>query len=257
MEIQIEINVFSSNPVVHTVLACDDISQSFMDAKARLAYPKWVDAGHVRYIKNLKCFENVRSMILQRIPSVEIARQIQMFGEGHNHSLETLRQKLEHYRATIPKAAFLVPSMHQHSPAFKSAIQQLRESVNVVEDMNRLKQMMFERLEIALKREREMGFLLPGIEKQYDVQMRIIKELGNAMRDYTDAVVDDARPPVKTFSLEYAYSDKSLEAIKSPSGQLKVAKFAKTLMDTFSNIDEQKKKELLEKARAKFGGNDG
>lgn len=215
------------------------------DLYTRIAWPKWVQAYRVNAIRNLRCFENVRSMVVNYMPLPEVARQIHSMGELKDLSVESVRQYLEHYKATIPPA-MIVRQIRPH--VYDQSVKKLESEINTVQDMNRLKNMMFQRLDMILEREKAMGFPLPQAEKQYQVAMEIVSKLDDMMHNRIS--VPAARPDegmsLHGFDLDKIYNRPGLnDAVKDPASRLRVMKFMENVINYYGKEKEGKEGKVI------------
>ena len=223
-------------------------------ARAAVQWPKWVSDGYIRAIKNLKCFEIVRRHCLDGIPSVEIARLIHSLGECPDIKLSTIESWLLHYRATLPKGELMV----SRRLAPRSIEEKLKKRIEVRDDLEKLKNWMFERLEIAVNREKSFGMLIPNTEKSFAVALEIVsriqeiqeKEIGNVEQQAGQQVVSWTRTDFDQMYQKPGMND----TLKNPVSRMKIARFLDQTMQLVGGMDEAKREQLLEVAKKQVEG---
>ncbi len=217
-------------------------------AKAHVEYPKWVKPAFVKAIRNLKCFEIVRRQMLEGFPSVEIARMIHSLGEMRQYKIDYLENALKHYRATIPKGEMI--ALRYPTKGIEA---KLKKTINVRDDLEKLKNWMFERLEIAVNREKSFGMLMPNTEKSFTVALEIVskiheiqeKEIGSP-----NEVRAQANEWTKT-DFDKLYEKPGInDTIRDPSSRMKIARFLDQTFQLVGGMDEDQRERVLEAAKA-------
>ena len=219
------------------------------EATALVSTPAWVKKAWVRTIRNLNCFEIVRRQSLDGMPAAEIARAIHTLGELTEVKLHMVADYVRHYRATLPKAEV---AAHKILP--RNLEEKLERRVNVRDDLEKLKGWMFERLEIAVNREKSFGMLIPNTEKSFQVALDIVskiqeiqeKEIGNP---------EDVRAQGHWSKTDFdqLYGKPGInDTLKNPVSRMKIARFLDQTMQLVGGMDEQKRERLLEEAKKKM-----
>ena len=220
--------------------------ETLSQAQALVKPPSWIRMPYVRTIRNLQCFEIVRRQSLDGIPASEVARAIHTLGELTEIDLSQVTEYVRHYRATLPKAEV---AAHKIIP--KNLEEKLAKRVNVRDDLEKLKNWMFDRLEIAVSREKGFGMLIPNTEKSFQVALDIVskiqeiqeKEIGNpeevkAQGHWTKTDFDQlyGKPGIN-------------DTLKNPVSRMKIARFLDQTMQLVGGMDDQKRERLLEEAK--------
>jgi hypothetical protein len=223
-----------------------DINETLHKAQALVKWPSWVRHTNVGVIRNLQCFEMARKMCLEGHPNIEVARAIQSMGELLD-DLAFAEKCVMHYRATIPKAEQLAL---RHTTI--SIENKLQKRIDVRADLEKLKTWMFERLELAVSREKSFGMLLPNTEKSFSVALEIVskiqeiqeKEIGNPAE-----VRKQAESWTRT-DFDQMYQTQGVnETLKNPVSRMKIARFLDQTMQLVGTMDETQRERVLEVAK--------
>lgn len=216
-------------------------------AKAHVEYPKWVKPALVKVIRNLQCFEIVRRQTLEGFPSMEIARMIHSLGELRDHHLDYLENAVKHYRATVPKGEMVALRFPT-----KGIEQKLKKTLNVRDDLEKLKNWMFERLELAVNREKSFGMLMPNTEKSFTVALDIVSKI-HEIQEKEIGSPQDVRAQANEWTktdFDRLYDKPGInETIKDPGSRMKIARFLDQTFQLVGGMDEEQRERVLEAAK--------
>lgn len=240
-------------------LTIEDLSQTERlqdNISAYPLWPKWVRSDKVRKIKDLPIFPHIHDLILQAIPDVEIARNIQEHGLMLDEAIVTITSFVAHYRATVPKSSILA----RHIPAKVYEIKRkFMSDLDILEQSEQL----LDRLKKRVKKMEMYEESLP-IPLTTDQGLKEIREYRAALKDYvdirkaigmTDAQIQASLAKIQTheegFNLDKAYSKEGInERIKNPISRMKILGMVERLMEMKADdenvIDIEKREDLAE-----------
>jgi hypothetical protein len=215
-------------------------------------WPYWVKPSFVNIIKNLGCFEQVREMLEKGVGLVKIANQIKAHGEMLDQAIGTIENYLTHYKATIPK--HLIARKQLKIP---EAEQALRSSLDVRQKMIELYNRMEKRIEIGFNREQQMNFLMSGMEKQFEVAAKILKDIYNfdkeqGFGEYGAIARDGERKslPSAPIDLDAVYSRTGInDTLQDPAKRQRIVSVVERLLDLGKKADDIGALDALDRAR--------
>ena len=203
-------------------------------------WPKWVRPDYVRTIQQLGCHEQVREMIEKGFGLVAIANKIHEHEEMTQCAVGTVENYLTHYKATIPKHVIARKQLR-----IPEAEQSLKQGIDVRQMLEDLYQKMEARIEIGFTREKQMNFLIPGMEKQFIVAAKLLKEIYEfdkemGFGEYGTAIRNEKpSQPVQAFDLDKVYSRTGLtEMMQDPTKRMRIVSCVERLLDLGKKADE-------------------
>lgn len=201
-------------------------------------FPSWVKNGHLNQVKNLKCFELVREMLITGVSSIEVAKKIQGLGELTHCKLESIRQYLEHYKATIP--TWLLASRQQPKDYLQLQAQ-TKETLDVMEKLVSLYKRIDERIEIGMKQERKFGLLTNGLEKNFLIASKLLEQI-EALKEKLGVADHQAREALPQGMLtpqvdwNRVYSKQSVvEVMNHPEKRTRIIGVAERLLELYGS----------------------
>lgn len=208
---------------------------------ARIAgWPSWVNPNLVHTIQQLGCHEQVREMMEKGFGLVAIANKIHQYGELLSCTVGTIENYLTHYRATVPK--HLIARKQLKIP---EAEQSLRKGIDVRQKLEDLYNKMESRIEIGFNREKQMSFLMTGMEKQFEVAAKLLKEIyqfdkEQGFGEYGAATRDGkVAAPVPQIDLDKVYSRTGInETLQDPAKRMRVISVVERLLDLGNKAEQ-------------------
>lgn len=224
-----------------------EITNKLDEAQALIKWPPWVRHTNVNLIKNLQCFEVVRRHVIDGVPLVEIARLLRDLGELTEVDFNYVTESLRHYRATLPKGELLATRI---TP--KPLEEKLKRRIDITDDLLKLKGWAFERLEIAMNRERTFGMPLPNNEKSFQVALDILSKI-QEIQEKQIGDVEKVRQEAQSWSrtdFDQLYGKPGInDTLKNPVSRMKIARFLDQTMQLVGGMDDQKRAKILEEAK--------
>lgn len=182
-------------------------------------------------LKSLKCFLEVRQMLLGGWPALEVARFVRdVRGEGTDVAEVTLSAEISAYRRSLPPAELLAgvppsststgdgggggvapavlgasgtPVVTRLPLAFTHAAKRVREGLDELKELERLYGIQMERVEIDFATEKKIGKLFPSMTAEIRAAREILEkraqlkmDLGLDERHLGRLEVDTNAPPV-------------------------------------------------------------
>lgn len=232
-------------------VSCEMVSDYSAREKAQaiIGWPRWVAKHKVDYVKSLRCFENIRELCISNLPPIEIARQIQLYGEGRELQVASLANYIEHYKATVPKGLIV----RRANPHFATQRKKAEEELNVNEELVKLYQLMYKRVNIAVNREETIGFLLPNVEKSFAVALDYLKELGEVRKTLGfEESNERAKAISKEIDWDRIYVRPGMnKVLEDPAARGRIVRFVESMTSLFGNMPEEKQQQLLDHVRRK------
>lgn len=217
------------------------------EARSLMGWPKWVRKSYVDYIKSLRCFENIRELCISNLPPTEIARQIQLYGEGKDLQVGTIANYLEHYKATVPKGLIV----QRANPHFATQRKKAEQELNVQEEVSKLYKLMYKRVEIAVNREDSIGFLLPNVEKSFAVALDYLKAL-HELRASMGFEAEQAKSISREIDWDRIYVRPGVnKVLQDPAARARVVRFVEGMTSLFGNMPEERQQQILDQVRRK------
>lgn len=245
-----DLNVFIV-PSVEIELENEEITKLEQDVRALVEWPKWVQKSLVNKIKLLNCFENVRSMLINGVPSIETARYIQQVGELRDIELDSVRQYVEHFKATLPRGYF-VAQVDQRK--YTDTVKKFDGGHRTLKRLDAIYDILMERIETGRKVERMTGFLVANLDKPIEQVTRLIKDMheieekvlgvgpGQSM-----AIEDPSQRRINQVDFDKLYDKQGLNAVvRDPQSRLRVVKFVDSAMQYFKNLKEEEANQVIE-----------
>jgi hypothetical protein len=230
----------------------DEISQS---VGAMSIWPKWIRESYVRSIRNLRCHEAIREMLLHGVAPIECARHIQLLGEMTEIGLDTLRQYCEHYKATIPKHLFMQKMEPQAYPGIRRKVSSEIDTLGI---LDKLQKIQMERIELGLQRERGMQFVMTGGEKNILAMLEVVSKIQEIQADVFGyhgkgpQVIETTGQQVSQMDWSRTYSSPKVnETMSNPESRARVLRFIETVTGTFGEMDSDKQRRIMEQAMKK------
>lgn len=228
------------------------VSSTLKEATALVKRPAWVRTSYVCVITGLNCFEIVRKHLIEGFPTVEIARLIQSLGELTEHDLSFIEMCLKHYRVMIPKGEMLALRV-----PIKPIEDKLKKRVDVRDDLEKLKNWMMERIEIAVNREKSFNMLLPNTEKSFGVALEIMSKI-HEIQEKEIGNVEDVKQQAQSWTrtdFDAAYGKPGLnDTLKNPVSRMKIARFLDQTMNLVGGMDDTQRERVLEAAKKQVEG---
>jgi hypothetical protein len=225
------------------------IEDTIHEAGALIKWPAWVRTSYVQLIRGLKCFEVVRRLVIEGTPAIEVARTIQSLGEL-TEDLTLAENCVKHYRATLPKGELVAARKMPLTPNLES---KLSKRIDVRDDLEKLKNWMFERLEIAVNREKSFGMLLPNTEKSFSVALEIVSKLHDIQEKEIGRPEEVKKIAAESWTktdFDNLYQKQGInDTLKNPVSRMKIARFLDQTMQLVGNMDEQQRERVLEAAK--------
>lgn len=223
-----------------------DVIAARQAANSLVKYPKWVRPGVIRAIKNLNCFEHVRKMVVDGLPASEIARKIQGFGEMKHVSLHTLCTYVDEYRATVPKGEVL---KNLRPEMYDRVVKPLEKTVDTIADLTKLKNWMFDRLEMAVNREKTFGMLLPNTEKSFTVAMELVEKIHDIQEKHLARKDDVPQLPGRSnVDFDKVYNQQGLnQTLQDPGSRMRIARFINSMFEYTGKLNDEEKQKVLQK----------
>lgn len=253
LELQVGLNITVDG------LAEEDISDSvaaqlLQKADGYVQYPAWVQKRYVEYVRSLNCFETVREMLLCGMPASEVARQIHHLNEWKDKGHNTIRVYVEHYKQTLPKTEMLarmVPRQYLETKA------QVKERLDCLSALEELHGWMKKRIQIGMKREESMDFLMTNMERNFSVMLEIISRtheikkdlLGNEKQIETGIQNQTAIGRVDWNKIYD--SPNADEVMNNPESRARLVRFSQTLSNVFGKLTPEQQKNVVEAAQQK------
>jgi len=224
------------------------------EAQARMAklvsqspvnqYPSWVQIHKVNIIRNLSCYEEIREMLLRGIPTIEVARFIQVHGEMKFHKLDTVRQYLEHFKATIPKWHFKSYTLQKSLEAEVAR----QKQVNVLDEMAWLIQQQRQRIELGMNAERNFGFLQSGMERNMLAQNAMLKDYLETSQKLGGEDRSQKRSSIPAPEWSVAYDDPKNPVVKediasvmgNPESRTRVTRAIENILELTKKLSPEK-----------------
>jgi hypothetical protein len=217
-------------------------------------WPSWVDESRVKRIRALNCFPLVHDYILNRVPTDQIARYIQLHGEMTKLGIATIRQYVEHYKATVPKM-LMMRSMGANISVRK--IEKKAERVlNIMDELNWLYNFQKKRLEKAKGEEDKLPFMNAKMHHDVKQAREILQSAYTVMKDLgitgaereedAKGVIDTAEKLIDSMNLGKLYSNERItDTIKDPQSRMKIMRaveVAVTMIDKREQYQEEEKR---------------
>ena len=236
-----------------------DISDSAAEkllkkADSYVQYPTWVRKHYVRAVRDLQCFETVREMLLSGIPCVEVARQIQNLNEWQDRQLDTVRVYLEHYKATLPKSEMLARMVPHQYFETKAKVEERLDCLSALEEMHGW---MRKRIQIGMRREESMDFLMNNMEKNFTVMLEIISKIHEIKKDLVGdqkQIADQLAKQGATSRIDWSklYSSPNAnEVMANPESRARLVRFSQTLSNVFGKLTPEQQRNVVEAAQQK------
>jgi hypothetical protein len=240
-------------------LAEEDVSDSLatqllQKADGYVQYPSWVKKRYVEYVRSLNCFETVREMLLSGMPSSEVARQIHHLNEWKDKGHDTIRVYVEHYKQTLPKTEMLarmVPRQYLETKA------QVKERLDCLAALEELHGWMKKRIQIGMRREESMDFLMNNMEKNFSVMLEIISKTHEIKKDLLGnekAIEADMAKQTAASRIDWGKiyeSPNANEVMNNPESRARLVRFSQTLSNVFGKLTPEQQKNVVEAAQQK------
>jgi hypothetical protein len=227
-------------------------SETEMDKILREGYvkaPDWVNKSHVRTIKGLNCYEAVRELLLNGTPSIEVARQIQLLNELKHVSLNSIRVYVEHFKATLPKLEMI---QRINPLGFVAAAKKVEKAIDSLSVLEKMIEAMVSRIEIGMKREAAMQFLMPGMNKEFETIKNMIQAHHEMKRNIigrtdiemiTDAPMDWSK----------VYSAPNVnEVMQSPEKRARLVRMTENLTKMYGTMTPEQQQRVMDLAKHKL-----
>jgi hypothetical protein len=236
----------------------DSIAEKLLkQADSYMQYPSWVKEGNVAKVRGLKCFETVREMLLNGIPAAEVARHIQHLNELTDTTHQTVRVYVEHYKATLPKTQMLARMVPTQYLETKAAVDKRLDCLAALEELHGW---MKKRIQIGMRREESMDFLMPNMEKNFSVMLEIIAKTHEVKKD----LIGDQKQIAEDISKQTAVaridwnriyeSPNANELMNNVESRARLVRFSQTLSNVFGKLTPEQQKAVAEAAAQKVKG---
>lgn len=215
-------------------------------------YPGWVKEHNVKAVRELKCFEAVREMLLNGMPVVEVVRQVQLLNEWKTRTPESARVTLEHYKATLPKVemmARMVPA------AYVEVKKRVDKTVDYMGVLDRMVGIMEKRIEIAFEREKAMQFLMPNVEKQFAVMIELVGRIHEIKKDLGVIEMEKAPPALPPTATDWSkmYVTPTVnDQMADPQTRARLARFTETITKMYGGMPPDRQQRILDIAKTKL-----
>lgn len=210
-----------------------------------IAWPKWVITSYVNAVKNLRCFETVRSMMVNGVPLVEISRQIIALGEGNGRSPETLRTILEHYKATLPKGELVSRVQPQ---AYVNAKKKFDQESNELSDFLEIKEIAIKRMKKFSERELALGFPIPNGDKAVELALKCVQAVAlyKERIGLTKLDGDSDGGSINRYDFDSMYQKSGMnETLKDPASRLRIVRFIEQTVGIYGSMSPEKQQSIL------------
>jgi hypothetical protein len=216
-----------------------------------VGFPSWVSKSFVARIRALNCFETVRAMLIGGMPGVEVARHIQSLNELTDLKLESVRQMVEHFKATLPKGLMMARMNPNHYVETKKKVE---AQVDLVAECKYLFDLQKKRIEILMKREEGIGFLLTGGEKNFSEARELLRQMADLtkMMGVTNAQAGEAMEQMaksKDVNWSQLYSKPQMnEVMADPQSRARLVRFAENLATMYGRMSPEQQQKVMEAA---------
>lgn len=197
-------------------------------------WPKWVRPAYVKDIKDLICFPEVHEKILSREFTMDIVAFIRSRGYWKGCGDDYGRLRVEHYKATIPKAMFLkkdskagkVGAVDVVSNAKRAMVRMINES----EELSKLYDIQLNRINMGYEKEKAMKMPLPWMHKEIKQAVEVLKaswviknQLGVGDNKPYNPEVNDFAAKIDNIDFDNLYSKEGINnLIKDPQSRMKI-----------------------------------
>lgn len=191
--------------------------------------PKWIQWYMVRQIQSLDCFAEVHERILALEPGSNIASDL----KGRGYFKEVAQRRVEdcitHYRATIPKYAF-VRSAKMSTITLKRAETHLNKQIDILDALEDLAQYSLKRLE-KLKGMDQFPVPIEGFDKEVSSFLKITDKIQMYRTHYgIDRKLEERRSDVSPDVMAKVYDNPAVKTVlENPASRYKILNIVKKM----------------------------